>query len=159
MLFFAQKQPQGEAGDVLEEGVLGGIVCLLCPALLPRIDVHLVYIPASGELLGRECKLASSFVKEFLDRPRRPQPGEYAPFSPRTHLLDLVDFASGHMPLEIAKGGRPCGIANAQTPQKHGRFGKRPPRVSWCGMSRMGGVKLGPDAGSSQAAAADSEKA
>ena len=79
-------QPRGEAGDVIEERLLGGTTDLLCTVVEPLkdLEIHVVYTPASGENAGRECKLARKFVEEFLDQPQHPLPSEYEPFPRKT---------------------------------------------------------------------------
>ena len=122
---------------------MGGTVSLLCTALEPcrSLDIHVVYTPASGKLWGRECKLAPSFIEEFLEKPRCPEPNEYEPFPPATHFIDLA-LASGNMPKEnsqlLPNGGRRA-AANPQTPpNKLGRSWTRSSCGMRCGTGRMG---------------------
>lgn len=91
-------QPRGEAGDVLDELLLGGEPYLVCIFEEPHkvMEVGVIYVPASGELAGRECKLTPSFVEDFLRKPRRPESTEYSLLSPSASILDL-NVASGHM--------------------------------------------------------------
>jgi hypothetical protein len=108
----ARPQPRGDAGDVLEEALLGGTIALLSasPGTGPGAELRVIYIPAGGPLGGRACRLTGGFVREFLARPRAPRPAEYAPLPADTHFTDLV-CASGHLPAERcrvgpARGGR-----------------------------------------------------
>ena len=122
---------------------MGGTVSLLCTALAPSrwLDIHVVYTPASGELWGRECKLAPGFIKEFLEQPRRPEPSEYEPFPPLTHFMDLA-MASGTMPRENSQlypDGARCAVASSKTtPNKLVRPWTRSSCGLRCGTGRMG---------------------
>ena len=139
-------QPRGEAGDVLDELLLGGSIDLVCTVENPYLDQELqvIYIPASGELAGQECKLASTFIEEFLDQPRRPRPDEYQLLPPSTHIIDLA-CASGHLPMAnsglLYSDGRRRTAENPTTPpQKHCRWGAVRARRGCgmrCGMSSM----------------------
>lgn len=119
----------------------------------------MVFIPASGELWGRECKLAPSFVAEFLEQPRRPEPNEFEPFPPETHFIDLA-LASGNLPkktCQLYPSGFRRAAASPQTPQKQGRLGTRSSCGMRCGVGRVGrsgrcASALGPGAVPSQAA-------
>lgn len=99
-LFFP---PQEQAEGFLEESLLGGTVSLLCTALNRTLELRVVYTPASGDLCGRKCSLDPRFVTAFLDQPRRPQPGEYAPLPPEMLFFDLA-CAARHLPLESSNG-------------------------------------------------------
>ena len=136
-------QPRGEAGDVLDELLLGGSVELVCTVVHPRnlgrkdLELRVIYIPASGELAGRECTLAPSFVEKFLQQPRPPRPDEYQLHPPSADIIDLTP-ASGHQSMAnnhlLDVDGRRKPADNPTTPpQKHGRPGTARARGS-CGM-------------------------
>jgi hypothetical protein len=138
-------QPRGEAGDVLDELLLGGSTDLVCTVEHPymNLELHVIYNPASGELAGQECKLAPTFIEEFLDQPRRPRRDEYQLLPPSTHIIDLA-CASGHLPMAnslLDSDGRRRPAENPTTPpQKHGRWGAARARRGCgmrCGMSSM----------------------
>jgi hypothetical protein len=138
-------QPRGEAGDVLDELLLGGSTDLVCAIEHPYMNLELlvIYVPASGELAGKECKLASTFIKEFLDQPRHPRRNEYQLLPPSTYCIDLA-CASGHLPMAnslLDSDGRRRPAENPTTPpQKQGRWyaarGRRGCGMR-CGMSSM----------------------
>ena len=138
---------------------MGGTVSLLCTVLERSLDINVVFIPASGELWGRECKLAPSFVEAFLEQPRRPEANEFEPFPPETHFIDLA-LASGNLPKknsQLYPSGFRRAAASSQTPQKQGRFGMRFSCGMRCGVGRAGrsgrcASGLGPGAVLSQAA-------
>ena len=89
-----------QADGVLEGSLLGS---LLCTALNRTLDLRAVFTPASGDLCGLKCSLDPRFVRAFLDQPRRPQQGEYAPLPPETLFFDLAS-AVRHLPLESSNG-------------------------------------------------------
>lgn len=86
---------------MLAELLLGGTIEVLCAVQEPfeEVEIQVDFTPASGEHARRECRLAQTFVGEFLDQQSRPLPGKYEPFPPRTRSFDLA-CASGHLPTE-----------------------------------------------------------
>jgi hypothetical protein len=142
---FMPLQPRGEAGDVLDELLLGGSTDLLCTVENPYLDqkLQVIYTPASGELAGQECTLSPTFIEEFLDQPRRPRPDEYQLLPPLTHIIDLA-CASGHLSMATSmldsEGRRRNAEHPTTPPQKHCRWGAVRARRGCgmrCGMSSM----------------------
>ena len=138
-------QLRGEAGDVLDELLLGGSIDLVCTVEHPymNLELRLIYIPASGELAGRECGLTPTFIEQFLDQPRRPRRDEYHLLPPSTYALDLA-CASGHLPTAnslLDSDGRRRPAENPTTPpRKNCRWGAARARRGCgmrCGMSSM----------------------
>ena len=89
-----------EAGGVLDELLLGGSTQLGCvyAHLYKALELQVIYTPAGGELAGRKCKLAPSFIEEFLRQPRPPRRDEHRPIPVSANNIDLA-CASGHLPM------------------------------------------------------------
>ena len=168
----ALSQPRGDAGDVTEGLLLGGCVHLACTVENPskELELRVLYDPSSGELAGRECTLAPSFVEDVLRLPRRPRPGEFRLLRvpPAAHTIVLA-CVSG--PAPTATGGPvdpgclpPPTEIPAPPAQGRARWGEERPRgrrLTGCGMGEMGpsrgGLAQEADARPSSSAAAPSE--
>ena len=143
-------QLRGEAGDVTDELLLGGNIDLVCTVEEPRKNVNLrvIYVPASGELAGRECTLAPTFIEDFLQQPRCPRRDEYQLLPPSAYIIDLA-CASGNLPMatnslldsDSSRLSRAEIPTTPQAPQKRGRLGVARALCKCgmrCGMSSMG---------------------
>ena len=157
----------------MTEGLLlGGCVHLACTVENPskELELRVLYDPSSGELAGRECTLAPSFVEDVLRLPRRPRPGEFRLLRvpPAAHTIVLA-CVSG--PAPTATGGPvdpgclpPPTESPAPPAQGRARWGEERPRgrrLTGCGMGEMGpsrgGLAQEADARPSSSAAAPSE--
>ena len=139
-------QPRGEAGDVADELLLDGSTELVCTVEEPNkaLELHVIYIPASGDLAGRECKLHPTFIEEFLQQPRRPRRDEYALLPPLTYIIEIA-CASGHLSKAnsslLDSDGMRRPTEYPTTPKRSGRWGAARVRRGCgmrCGMSSMG---------------------